>query len=238
MRRSLLALLVWLCASPVAAQVVFDAASSGTTTGTSLTFAHTTTSSADRVIYVCVSIDAGIAFEPTVTYNSVSLTKLTEIETDRYTGLWRLVAPATGSNDVVVSSLPGGGDESAIAMTFSGVDQTTPEDARVTANGASATSVTNDVSSAADDLVADCLHLNNVSNFATAGASQTERVDAETGGGHTYATSTEPGAGTVTMSWSWSSTVAYAQIAWNLNAAAGSPPVSSCGRGTLLGVGC
>lgn len=198
--------------------VALDTTSAVTGTTTSLTVSHTTSGS-DRVMYVGVLIDSGSAFEPSVTYNGVSLTKIVEVETSRYIGLFRLIAPDTGAHDVVVSSLPGGGAQAVVARTFTGVDQTTPEDTPVTSNGTGA-SVTNDVASAIDDLVADLFQCNNTSNALTVGAGQTEQANAENTG-HTYGASTEPGAGTVTMSWSWSNSVTFAHVAWNINAAAG-----------------
>lgn len=84
--------------------IAFDAAShSRTSSATSLTFAHTCSGS-DRLL--AVSVVGRTADTITgVTYNGVSLSLAakTAASGGRYTYLYLLVAPATGSNNVVIS---------------------------------------------------------------------------------------------------------------------------------------
>lgn len=99
----------------------------------SLTWAHTCSGS-DRVLIVGI---VGLSDVPpphdvvSVTYNGVAMTKIGEQDNAGvHTELWRLVAPATGANNVVIT-LDGSFDTSwliGMAKSFTGVDQTTPID--------------------------------------------------------------------------------------------------------------
>lgn len=126
-------------------KLTFDAASSSNGTGTSLTFSHTVTAGgADRALFVGVGVmDSNDANRPVtgITYNGVAMTKVDDEDTGSGTSeraeLWRLVNPATGANNVVISTT---GSVSRImggAASFTNVDQTTPIDAFAAANGGS-----------------------------------------------------------------------------------------------------
>ena len=111
-----------------------------TITGTSLTFAHTTSGS-DRLILIGGHDRSNTTTSVTgVTYATVATTKITDIRvpSDRMITAWRLVAPATGANNVVVSS----SDSTNLrfsALSYSGVDQTSPIDGNNTASDAATT---------------------------------------------------------------------------------------------------
>lgn len=188
--------------------VAFDAASSGqATSATSLTIAHTCTGS-NLLLTAGGHVSAGSP--PTisgVTYNSVAMTAMSGptlyATFGRYSS-WRLVAPATGANNIVMS-LGGTGDELVLGgISFTGVDQTTPLGTVAAAQGTS-TAATVDASSAADEIVVDHCHAfnNNASgafSFAP-GAGQTERYDVNVSDNFAGACgSTETGAATTTMS--------------------------------------
>jgi len=90
----------------VAGAIAFDAfVDVTTTTGTSLTYSHTTSGS-DRVIVVLPIIASG-ATTSSVTYNSSSCTHIDSLtmsdESSRTYTLWRRVAPTTGANNVVIN---------------------------------------------------------------------------------------------------------------------------------------
>ena len=201
--------------------VAFDACTSGSGTGTSISFSHTCTGS-DLVLYVYVVVAANADFNPAVTYNSVSLTLLQERVADAYyIALFRLVAPATGANTVAVTSLPGGGQEAVIAVSFTGVHQSTPDDTPVYSASASATSVSDNVSSATGNMVLDGVSVQG-DRAITAGADQTvpangtvDQTQVET------AVSYDSGAATNTMSWSWTGNARVGHIAIDINAATG-----------------
>ena len=118
--------------------------------------------------------------------------------------IYQLVAPDTGTHDVVVT-LSGIPDAATVgAMTFTGVNQATPLGTFASGTG-DATSGSVDVTSAANELVFATMVLeSSTDRDLVEGAGQTEWWDlfqtpATNGGG-----STEAGAATVAMSWSWS----------------------------------
>lgn len=183
--------------------VTFDAASTAkVTSATSLTFAHTCTG-ANRVLVAGSSTDAAV--ETTgVTYNAVALTAITGVSYSTFNRgeLFGLIAPATGSNNIVITAA------SAVGIVGGGVsvtdaDQTTGWHNPATASGLS-TAPSVAVTSATGELVVDVVTNGvNAGSLPTAsvGASQTQRwndavVDKMRGCG-----STEPGAASVTMSW-------------------------------------
>jgi len=97
-----------------------------TTTGTSLTYSHTTSGS-DRVIVV-LPIVAG-ASTSSVTYNADSATHIDSLvmtdESSRQYSLWRRVAPATGANNVVIN-VSSSVFIRGTSASYTGVDQTNP----------------------------------------------------------------------------------------------------------------
>lgn len=126
--------------------VAFDAVTtaavpSGTTA--SLTFSHTDGSGSDRCLTVVVTQWAStITGVPSgVTYAGVALTKVSDSgrgSAGDCVTIWRLVAPATGANNVVVTwTVPLDKQGRANAVTFTGVDQTTPDGTGATATGTS-----------------------------------------------------------------------------------------------------
>lgn len=99
--------------------VTFDASSSAAGNGTTtITWAHTT-SGTNRYLLVLTDPMTGPSAS-SVTYNSVALTLLGS-------GIWGLVAPATGANSVVIT-YPTATDTTAFvsALSFNGVDQSVP----------------------------------------------------------------------------------------------------------------
>ena len=178
--------------------VAFDAASSAAGAGdVPLTFSHTCSGS-DRVLLVWVGVREGAP--PTVTsitYNGVNLTRVGGDSNDPLIDLWRLIAPATGANNVVITLSANVAVFTGIAISFTGAHQTTPLGTAVF-EFAGDQSIA--VSSATDELVCDALFVAN-DGTATVGAGQTERINATGGEGLRRCCSTEPGATTVTMSW-------------------------------------
>jgi hypothetical protein len=183
---------------------VVDAVSSDTSAVDTFTVSHTT-SGTERLMLV------GISFDPnndeivsSVTYNGTSLSPVgsATYSNDTRVEIWQLVAPDTGSYDVVITfdkNLAYG----AVAgvMTYTGVNQATPLGTFVGANGSSAGPATVNVSSAADELVFDTVACETCTSL-TVGGGQTERWNLSQAEYYAMgAGSTEPGAVTVTMSW-------------------------------------
>lgn len=117
------------------------------------------------------------------------------------TDMWRLIAPTTGSGDIVIT-LSASVDDTGWttgAVLYNGADQTTPLGTCVTASGAS-TTPTVDVSSAATEIVQDAVITE--ASLTGVGSGQTERWRIDTGaGGGKGGGSTETGSATTTMSW-------------------------------------
>jgi hypothetical protein len=144
-----------------------------------------------------------------ITYNGVNLSFVgAQGTSDNFARMeiWRLVAPATGTNDVVVNLSAAPEGATVGVMTFTGVNQATPLGSFASNLGES-TSASVTVASAASELVFDTMVLESSADrdlIPDPGPPvQTERWDlfqalAANGGG-----STEAGAASVGMSWSW-----------------------------------
>lgn len=124
--------------------IALDATSSSANqVGSSVTFAHTCSGS-NRILIVGISIAAGIPTVSSVTYNGVALTQIASVlgvAADRRTELWYLIAPATGSNNIVVtlSGAPGAFFNVG-AVSYTGAKQSGQPD--VSANTSNTTAVT------------------------------------------------------------------------------------------------
>lgn len=108
------------------AYVTSDGASAGT--GASSVSYSLTPSGSNLVLYVGVTY-YGSGSDPTsVTFNGVALTKLNSGQwydaTSRFS-IWRLIAPAATTANVVVTFPAGITEYSTVALVYSGVDQTT-----------------------------------------------------------------------------------------------------------------
>ena len=117
--------------------------------------------------------------------------------------IWGRVAPNTGTADIRVTfdaTLNDGGVVGA--MSFTGVDQSTPYGAFVSDfdNSGSSNLATVDVSSAVGELVFDTVACETCTSL-TVGAGQDERWNTDNANSDFGGASTEAGAGTVTMSW-------------------------------------
>lgn len=211
--------------------VAFDARSEGenNTSATSLTVSHTCTGS-DRVLYVFAWSGSGLVDISTVTgtYNGTSMAiKFTGTDqTNRPVRVFRLVAPSTGANNIVLS-WSGNDYVRLIGASFTGVDQTTPDDAQVWIDGSGGgTSSSGNVTSATGNMVVDIVYgQGNGVTGLTAGAGQTEvnqmTADASGAGRWAGGVSYESGAATTTMSWSWNEFAAYAGYAFDINQSSG-----------------
>jgi|GEM_PF-4853465 len=183
------------------AAIAVDAVSTGPgTDATTITVSHTT-SGTNRLMLVGITADLDVISVTSVTYNGVAL----DLGGSEFNGTWlttwiyKLVAPATGTHDMVVTFAQAvSADEGHVGViTFTGVDQTTPLGTCVT-RSAWSTPISVDVSSASGELVFDTFIA--FEDPLTVGAGQTQRWNVVQGTTNRGA-STEPGAATVTMSW-------------------------------------
>src|SRR3989344_5913012 len=161
------------------------------TSGSSLTFSKTNTGS-NLILFVAIGTNGGTV--PTVsgvTYAGDSLTSLGQIISGgsqfERTSLWYKVNPATGANNVVITA-DVAGHLTAVATSYTGVDQTTPVDTPVTNSGASGNPSTGNVSSATGDIVVAALGINDIPYAdVTPDSGQTQRGETNNGGGFTFA---------------------------------------------------
>ncbi len=218
------------CAGP---GIAVDTVTSGTGTSSPITVSHTTLGT-NRLMLVGISgaVSSGTVAVSGVTYGGVALSLVGTATAAAYQKTWiyQLVAPATGTANVVVtfSTAPNTGAVVGV-MTFTGVDQSVPLGTFAGANGTSAAPSVN-VSSASGELVFDT-----VNHYwpLTVGANQTQRWN--TGSGSIYGGgSSEPGAATVTMSWTASGSDTWAIGAVPIKPAAlACPPVATAATNIL-----
>lgn len=209
--------------------ITVDATSTATsgsaeTGNTTLTWSHTNAGDFMRV-GVSWRSDAGQTVSG-ITYNGVALTQIGTAAVNGSTsaGHWRLIAPASGAHNVVVTLSADTAALMAGATTYSGVDQTTPTGTSNTATGNS-TTPTVDIASVSGDIVVDVVAGSPVFTLDSAGAGQTAEWNISDsgaqfrrgGGSRETATTT-----TTTMSWSVSTASTWAIHGVALKAAAAS----------------
>jgi hypothetical protein len=197
-------------ADTVWADVAVDAVTSvyATPGALSHSFSHTCSGSS-RVLYVWARTrNTSNRSSTAVSYASVAMTKIAStvnLAGDIYQELWRLIAPATGSNTVQVTINGTSVTRTVLsAISFTGAHQTTPE-GTIVKNETTGTSSSLNVTVAAGGMAMDSLVVQGGTVTPTLGAGQTSRF-----GPHANALceattdvvgSTEGGSGTVAMSW-------------------------------------
>lgn len=137
--------------------IAFDASSTGESVAgaTSLTFAHTCTGS-DRILFVAtaVIVPNGVNVSG-ITYNGVALTKVNESnpQTNIESGLWYLIAPSTGANNIVISAA--GTNASTIiggvGMSYTGAQQSGVPDSSAIINTTTTDPFTQSTTTVADN---------------------------------------------------------------------------------------
>ncbi|MEK7799908.1 MAG: hypothetical protein AAB297_08780, partial [Acidobacteriota bacterium] len=169
-----------------------------------LTWAHTVGAGLNRALYVGVSIRNASAVT-SVTYGGTPLTLVGsqwEATGKNNTEIWRMIAPPTGTANIVVT-LPQSRRFIAGAVSFFNVNQTTPNDPFVGAEGTSTTPAIT-VASLLNDVVLDVATANGDSNSLVQDPGQTLRYANNTGNNGNEVrggASTKPGAASVAMSW-------------------------------------
>lgn len=232
--------------TPYTFAIAFDASSLRTQDsggGTTSTWAHTCTGS-DGLLLVGTAIGTGKTASG-VTYNAVSATQAVTLASGGLTFdngyLFRLVAPATGANNIVVTVSADTFIYSA-ATSYSGVDQTSPIDATGT-NSTTGTSVSVSITTTVDNdwLAGFWWEATTDDDVAwTAGANTTIRQqDADPGRwyaiGDTNSAQTPTGSKTISASKSISLLLAVVGVAFSPSTSA--PVVRPTPFLSLLGVG-
>lgn len=221
----------FLISLQVRAQVALDATTSGsgglTTAANTLTFAHTTTgTNVVLVVGVSMNIFGGVsATVGSVSYNGVALTKAgahNDSANQRRTEMWYLIAPATGTHNVIVTvKVPFLATIGTVAgaATFTGADQTSPI-RTYASNDGNTNAPYVDVASGINDMVLDTMATAGNRTVTSASGTQVQQWALSTGNSshdvYGYG-STHGGAASVSMaenlsaSSQWSSSVVSVQ---------------------------
>lgn len=199
------AIVILALVSTLEAQVTVDATSSTSivSSATSITLSHTTGSGSDRLMLVGISTrDKTVSGTPTYGGTNLTLVGSQTSNNNAKTYIYRLIAPATGTANVVIN-FSGDLTKGAVVgvMTFTGVHQTTPLGTYASAQQKSATASVS-VSSAASELVFNVMSVK--TSGASVGSGQTQRWYVNTTNECTGGGSTKTGAATTSMSWSLS----------------------------------
>lgn len=131
---------VWPMSESPADGPTLDATSSGRDSDGDFSFNHTVGSGENRVIYILTSAqDSNHANLPvdSVTVGGVAATKIRHDEAagNNRTEIWRLVAPAVGTQSIAVSATGSIGEFAAFAISFFDADQSDPDEADNGATG-------------------------------------------------------------------------------------------------------
>jgi hypothetical protein len=219
--------------------VAYDSHNSGGGSLVSSISFNLTVSGSDRLIWIATMFYQNTdTFVSGVTYNGVSATEIPSSAVNNgslYLRAYTLTAPATGLNAVQVNY--GGNaafDIGVVAVSFTGVDQTTPLGTAVTATNSNTTPSATVASVTADDFVVDIMGIAH-SGTLTVGANQTQRANTTAAGFYKYAASTQDGADGGVMSWSNSTSQAWAISAVPIKAVASAASLPH--HLLLLGVG-
>jgi hypothetical protein len=189
---------------------------------TILTNSFTFSSSANRIFLLAVVHDDSASHAPAVpTVAGNNMTLVTNIEgsaSSQDLDVYYYLNPAAGATEIRIAHDNTVG--TVMQREYYNVNQTTPFDTPGKASG-SGTSLSQNITSAANDLVVDFIGVNDGTTTLTVGGGQTERppnYGVGGSGGARAGGSEEAGAATVTMSWSWTGTQRSSQVAVNLNA--------------------
>jgi uncharacterized repeat protein (TIGR01451 family) len=208
-----------------------------------LTFAHTTTATGTNLLLL-VGVSINITNAPTtgvvgVTYKGTALNFVgahNDAGNTRRVEMWYLLAPPTGTNNVIVSVDVAAAATVGVvagAVTFTGVDQTVPLGSFVSADGAAGTYSQLNVPSVVDGMILDSLATSGNQTVAVPGW-QTQQWNLNSGGSAatdaTGSGSTRPGAPSIPVSETFSGT-----SNWSLGAVSINPTAADVGVTTSVG---
>ncbi len=186
------------------------------------------TSGTNRLLVVAVHCDSGDKNVGSVAYQGIALSQVANVVHRKgkpRTAVYRLASPPTGSNAVAVTLSEGEADKCAIAaISYTGVDQTTPMDVVNSQDGHNKTARVS-VGSEPNDLVQGMMA--SISDGPPGSVTGNPLYSVEMGGpgasSHYGAGSTQPGASSVTTSWSLAEAKEWVAVGFNLNVAGAGP---------------
>ena len=251
-----LSMILILGTAAARAQVAVDATTNGSGTlnggAATLTFAHNTTNTANRLLIVGVSINIPNGSSPRVlgvTYNGVGLHFIgahNDAGGTRRVEMWYLLAPTSGGHSVIVTVNTAGQQDPVVAgaTTFTGVDQTVPLGSFVSADGAAAVCTgigsgcsSLDVPSVVNGMVLDTLATGGDQTVAASGP-QTAQWNQNTGNTATDVRGTgssRTGAPSVPISETFSGTSNWSLGAVSINPSSADVAVSTSVSAVALG---
>ena len=241
MMRILLTCALWLMPVSGWAAITHDATSTSAQTNVqNPSYTHTRgVSCANPIAVIKLTYqDSTPGTISSVTYGGTGATQVgstqdtTAAGNKEFVNLWRVVGVASGGSTVQANFSEVMNDVQISTSTYCGVHQGTPFGTAAGASNVGNTTVTVNVSSAADEVVVDVAVISGTRTI-TVGAGQNERTNVQSN--HRHVASDETGAATTTMSWTISSLQSWAQVAAPLKPAAAT---TNCGGRMLMGVGC
>lgn len=176
-------LAIWLCVFLVIAlaadralaqSVTIDRATAVEASGSSISMNHTVSNVTDRGLLVSVAIERRDATVNSVSYAGQPLTfigRITDANTSATVDVWGQVAPAIGTNQVIVN-LSGSAAVVVGAISFANVSQSSPIAASNFVTGTMGLTASGSVPSAADQLVVALIAVNDSANSVTAAGGQ------------------------------------------------------------------
>lgn len=198
---------------------------------TSLTTSVTVAAGSNRAMAVCVNTESdgadGVRVS-SITFDATALTLHDRISSATWSAaeVWRLIAPAVVTGNVVVTLNIA--DVLVVGIyKADDVDQTTPLATAAKSAATTGTSVSNTVAGVVSgDLAFDALGIDGTEHVAAVGADQTERYDIESGATQTTgASSTQAGSAGGVMSWTWTTSKPNSHVATAFKDAAGAAAV-------------
>lgn len=211
--------------------IAFDAVSNlNGAPSSSLSWSHTCTG-ADRILIVGIAQRNGRSVTA-ITYNGVAMTLIgTSGDTFTTISMYYLLAPATGANTISITFSSSDSDNNGMAVSYTGVHQTTPLGTFVSASNPGSGSTTPSVtaSSASGELVVDTVSVqSSATQSITVGSGQTQRnnvIGGATSSEVVGGMSEEAGAASVVMSWT-----AASSARWNIGAVPLKPSVAASAK--------
>lgn len=186
--------------SAQAQSITTDPASAVEAAASSVNMNHTVGSGSNRLLIVSVAIERDTDRVTAISYAGQSLTFVgTSVDptTTARVEVWRLIAPATGTNTVSVT-FNGLSSVVVAAISFANVNQTTPIAASQFVTGNATLTASASVASATDHVVLATIAADDAVNTVTAGSGQTSRWNVVNAADVIGAGSTKPGSATST----------------------------------------
>ena len=144
--------------------IVPDASAAGgiVNTGTSLTWSHTCSTAANRILFVAAfGNTTDVLTGATYAGTAMTLAAKVQVPSDRYMYVWYLTAPATGANNVVVSASSSVVIAGA-SQSYTGAAQTAPDVTATPTGAASSSALTGSITTVtANDWVFAAFRTNN-----------------------------------------------------------------------------